>query len=94
MQPTTVLVTGANGFVGSHILEALTQREGIVPLAACRDRRDQRARRLNAGLRTERALERSDPHANERNGRAPEEPDENVQADSPLTLWKASVFAK
>jgi nucleoside-diphosphate-sugar epimerase len=39
MQPTTVLVTGANGFVGSHILEALSRREGIVPLAACRDRR-------------------------------------------------------
>ncbi len=39
MPATTVLVTGANGFVGSHILEALTRREDIVPLAACRDRR-------------------------------------------------------
>jgi nucleoside-diphosphate-sugar epimerase len=39
MPATTVLVTGANGFVGSHILEALTRREGIAPLAACRDRR-------------------------------------------------------
>jgi uncharacterized protein YbjT (DUF2867 family) len=39
MAATTVLVTGANGFVGSHILEALTRCEGIVPLAACRDRR-------------------------------------------------------
>lgn len=35
----TVLVTGANGFVGSHILEALTACEGVAPIAACRDRR-------------------------------------------------------
>jgi len=39
MQSTTVLVTGANGFVGSHILEALMRHEGITPIAACRDRR-------------------------------------------------------
>lgn len=35
---TTVLVTGANGFVGSHVLEALTKREDLRPIAACRDR--------------------------------------------------------
>ncbi len=35
----TVLVTGANGFVGSHILEALMKRHGITLVAACRDRR-------------------------------------------------------
>ncbi len=39
MQSTTVLVTGANGFVGSHILEAMMRHEGITPIAACRDRR-------------------------------------------------------
>ena len=39
MESTTVLVTGANGFVGSHILEAMMQHEGITPIAACRDRR-------------------------------------------------------
>ena len=39
MQSTTVLVTGANGFVGSHILEAMMRREGITLIAACRDRR-------------------------------------------------------
>jgi len=33
-----VLVTGANGFVGSHILEALMQHEGVTPIAACRDK--------------------------------------------------------
>lgn len=38
MQSTTVLVTGSNGFVGSHILEAMMQHEGITPIAACRDR--------------------------------------------------------
>lgn len=38
MQATTVLVTGANGFVGSHILEALMQQEGVTAIAACRDR--------------------------------------------------------
>lgn len=39
MQSTTVLVTGANGFVGSHILEAMIRHKGITPIAACRDRR-------------------------------------------------------
>ncbi len=33
----TVLVTGANGFVGSHVLEALGQREELRLIAACRD---------------------------------------------------------
>lgn len=33
----TVLVTGANGFVGSHVLEALAQREDVRLIAACRD---------------------------------------------------------
>lgn len=32
-----VLVTGANGFVGSHILEALGARESVQVVAACRD---------------------------------------------------------
>jgi len=36
---TTVLVTGANGFVGSHILEALQQRNDVRTVAACRDRK-------------------------------------------------------
>ena len=35
---TTILVTGANGFVGSHILETLMRREGVTPIAACRDK--------------------------------------------------------
>ncbi len=39
MGATTVLVTGANGFVGSHVLEALMRREGVSVIAACRDRR-------------------------------------------------------
>lgn len=39
MQLKTVLVTGANGFVGSHILEALMRCEGITVIAACRDKR-------------------------------------------------------
>ncbi len=39
MKPLNVLVTGANGFVGSHILEALMQNDGVTPIAACRDRR-------------------------------------------------------
>ncbi|VAW79005.1 hypothetical protein MNBD_GAMMA15-1533 [hydrothermal vent metagenome] len=39
MKTINVLVTGANGFVGSHILEALMQHEGVTPIAACRDRR-------------------------------------------------------
>lgn len=34
---TTVLVTGANGFVGGHVLEALQQRKGVKIIAACRD---------------------------------------------------------
>lgn len=33
----TVLITGANGFVGSHVLEALEQREDLRLIAACRD---------------------------------------------------------
>jgi len=32
----TILVTGANGFVGSHILEAMLQREDVHVIAACR----------------------------------------------------------
>lgn len=32
-----VLVTGATGFVGSHILEALQQHSGVNVVAACRD---------------------------------------------------------
>lgn len=32
-----VLVTGATGFVGSHVLEALQFCEGVTPVAACRD---------------------------------------------------------
>ncbi len=35
---TTVLVTGATGFVGSHALEALAQRPNVNVIAACRDR--------------------------------------------------------
>jgi len=33
----TVLVTGANGFVGSHVLQALRGRDGVRVIAACRD---------------------------------------------------------
>ena len=33
---TTVLVTGANRFAGSHVLEALMMRKGLRPIAACR----------------------------------------------------------
>lgn len=36
---STILVTGANGFVGSHIVEALQQRNDIKLIAACRDKR-------------------------------------------------------
>ena len=35
----TVLVTGATGFVGSHVLETLMERDDIRLIAACRDRR-------------------------------------------------------
>ncbi len=35
----SVLVTGANGFVGSHILDALQQLDDVHVIAACRDRR-------------------------------------------------------
>ncbi len=35
----TVLVTGANGFVGSHVLEALQKCEDVRVIAACRDRK-------------------------------------------------------
>lgn len=34
---TTVLVTGATGFVGSHVLEALARRPDLKLIAACRD---------------------------------------------------------
>lgn len=34
----TVLVTGANGFVGSHVLEALQRQGGVRVIAACRDK--------------------------------------------------------
>jgi nucleoside-diphosphate-sugar epimerase len=37
MQDKTVLVTGANGFVGSHILEVLMDDPEIRLIAACRD---------------------------------------------------------
>ena len=32
-----ILVTGANGFVGSHVLETLQQRKDVQVIAACRD---------------------------------------------------------
>jgi len=41
----TVLVTGANGFTGSHVMEALQRCEGVRVVAACRDRK-----RLPAGF--------------------------------------------
>lgn len=34
----TILVTGANGFVGTHTLKSLMNQEGINLIAACRDR--------------------------------------------------------
>ncbi len=34
----TVLVTGANGFVGSHVLEALQKREDVRVIAGCRNK--------------------------------------------------------
>lgn len=33
----TILITGANGFVGSHILEAMHTRKDLRVIAACRD---------------------------------------------------------
>jgi len=39
METPTVLVTSANGFVGSHILEALTHNNAVTVIAACRDKR-------------------------------------------------------
>ncbi len=44
----TVLVTGANGFVGSHVLEALGECKEVRVIAACRD-----AGRLPKGYRGE-----------------------------------------
>lgn len=38
MDTINVLVTGANGFVGSHILETLMNRDDVNVIAACRDR--------------------------------------------------------
>lgn len=35
---TTVLVTGATGFVGSHVLEAMARHPEVKVIAACRDR--------------------------------------------------------
>lgn len=35
---TTILITGANGFVGSHALEALSNEPGLNLIAACRNR--------------------------------------------------------
>ena len=37
MKKKTVLVTGATGFVGSHVLDALMARKDIETVAACRD---------------------------------------------------------
>ncbi len=34
----TILVTGANGFVGTHTLQYLMKQSGIKLIAACRDR--------------------------------------------------------
>jgi len=34
----SVLVTGANGFVGSHVLGALQERDDVQVIAACRDK--------------------------------------------------------
>lgn len=38
MKKTIVLVTGATGFLGSHVLDALSSRAEIHPIAACRNR--------------------------------------------------------
>ncbi len=55
---TTVLVTGANGFVGSHVLEALQQRGEVKIIAACRD-----AKKLLPGFVGEaRVGDLRDPH--------------------------------
>lgn len=35
----TILVTGANGFVGSHVLDVLKKRNDLRVIAACRDKR-------------------------------------------------------
>ena len=45
-----VLVTGANGFVGSHVLEALTQRDDVQVIAACRNA-DQLAKAFTGEVR-------------------------------------------
>jgi nucleoside-diphosphate-sugar epimerase len=45
---TTLLVTGASGFVGQHTLEALARRPDVQLIAACRD-----PARLPAGFRGE-----------------------------------------
>ncbi|MEW5769002.1 MAG: NAD(P)-dependent oxidoreductase [Pseudomonadota bacterium] len=45
---TTILITGATGFVGGHALEALARRPGLRLIAACRD-----ATRLPPGLHVE-----------------------------------------
>ena len=42
-----ILVTGANGFLGSHVLDTM-QQDGVEVIAACRDRR-----KLPAGFRGE-----------------------------------------
>ena len=34
----TILVTGANGFVGTHTLKNLMKLDGIKLIAACRDK--------------------------------------------------------
>lgn len=34
---TSVLITGANGFTGSHVLEALQHMQGVKMIAACRN---------------------------------------------------------
>ena len=44
----TILVTGANGFVGSHILETLQARNDVRVIAACRD-----AKKLPASFKGE-----------------------------------------
>jgi len=38
MQKTTVLITGATGFLGSHILETMMTNDNINVIAACRDK--------------------------------------------------------